>query len=95
MLEVAQVASLSDAPDLDTHCFSHTHTHTVLASPIAHLYVSLQRYGGRANAVPHYQKFRIRASHVWGDRRLQLGQVQCTVSTWRNRLLDHGIPYAR
>ena len=36
------------------------------------------QYGGRANAVPHYQKLRIRASHVWGDRRLQLGQVQCT-----------------
>ena len=38
----------------------------------------LLKYGGCANAVPHYQKFRIRTSHVWGDRRFQLGQVQCT-----------------
>ena len=30
-----------------------------------------------------------------GDRRLQQDQVQCQVSTWRNRLLDHGIPCAR
>ena len=27
---------------------------------------------------PTTKKFCIRASHVWGDRRLQLAQVQCT-----------------
>ena len=34
--------------------------------------------GGCANAVPHYQKLRTRVSHVWGNRKLQLGEVQCT-----------------
>ena len=34
-------------------------------------------YGGCANAIPPYQKLRTRVSHVWGDRKLQLGEVQC------------------
>ncbi len=37
--------------------------------------------GGCANAVPHYQKLRTRVSHVWGNRKLQLSEVQCQVST--------------
>ena len=50
---------------------------------------------GCANAVPHYQKLRTRVSHVWGNRKLQLSEVQCLVSTWKNRLHDHGILCAR
>ena len=34
--------------------------------------------GVSANAVPHYQKLHARVPHVWGNRRLQPGEVQCT-----------------
>ena len=37
-----------------------------------------------------YQKLRTRVSHVWGDRKLQPDEVQCTVSTRRDRLNDQG-----
>ena len=34
--------------------------------------------GDSANAVPHYQKLHARVPHVWGNRRLQPGEVHCT-----------------
>ena len=59
------------------------------------LFFFKQRYGGCANAIPPYQKLRTRVSHVWGDRKLQPDEVQCTVSTRRDRLVDHGTRCAR
>ena len=34
--------------------------------------------GDSADAVPHYQKLHARVPHVWGNRRLQPGEVHCT-----------------